>query len=188
MLPKSTILFTQLGIELYHIVKWLNIARCAIFVSYMATCLQLLFLTSKSLNSTLEIRLQNVMINGVDLMVLGSHEGFSYFPKSLTLHNCCNHYHTYLVMFPLITVCTLHVVCFALVLFVTPPVCGLCCGKRQGTPRGRGLQAQKRSWLQDTVLQGVRSEDGLQPTVKQKSQRWYFSSLLRALGEELERL
>lgn len=132
------------------------------------------------------------MINGVDLMVLGSHEGFSYFPKILTLHNCCKHYHTYLVMFPLITVCTLHVVCFALVLFVTPPACGLCCGKRQGSPRGRGLQAQKRSWLrswlQDTVLQGVGSEDGLQPTVKQKSQRWYFSSLLRVLCEELEKL
>lgn len=140
--------------------KLLNAARCVIFVSYMATCLQLLFLISKSLNSTSEIRLQNVVINGVDLMVLGSHEGFSYFPKSLTLHNCCKHYHTYLVMSPLITVCTLRLVCFALVLLVTC-VRGWC----WGSPGGHGVQARNwarlRCWLQDTLLS---IEDGLQPT------------------------
>jgi len=173
-------------------VKLLNIARDAIFVSYMATCLQLLFLNSKWLSSTFEIRLQNVMINGVDLMVLGSHEGFSCFPKSLTLHNCCKHYHTYLVMWPAVTVCTLRVVCFALALFAAPPACGWCCGKPQGSPGGHGVPAPRRgwlrSWLQDTVLRGVRTEDGLQPTVKWKSQRWCVPSLPRVLCEELERV
>lgn len=145
--------------------KLLSIARCAILVSYMATCLQLLFLFSKSLNSTFEVRLQHVVMNGAELMGLGSHEGFSYCPESLALHNCRKHDHTSLVMSPLIAVCTLHVVRFALVLLVTPPVCGLCSGKPWGPRAGaHGAQAQKWAWLwrglQDTVLQGIRPEDG----------------------------
>lgn len=120
--------------------KLLNIARCAGFVSYMATHLQLLFLISKSLNGTFKIRLQNVVINGVDAMVLGSHEGFSYFPKNSTLHNCCEHCHTYLVLLPLITVCTLRVV-----YFVTPPAYALCCG----SPR-----AAQGSWCASPDVEG----------------------------------
>lgn len=94
-------------------------ARCAIFVSYMATHLQLPVLISRLLNGTFKITLQHVMINGVAAMVLGSHEGFSYFPESLTLHNCSEHCHTCLVLLPLITAvpCVLcHSSCVRLVL------------------------------------------------------------------------
>lgn len=134
--------------------KLLKIARCAIFVSYMATCLQGLFLISKTLNNTLDIRLQNILINGVDLIVLGSHERFSYFPKCLTLHNCRKHYHTYLVLVSQITVCTLCAVCFA----------HRSSGTRLsvGSPGGRGVPARSSTLqgtvavlLQDAVPQGV---------------------------------
>lgn len=156
----------------------------------MATCIQLLFLINKSLNSTFTIRLQNV-INGVDLIVLGSHEGFSYFPKSLTLHNCCKHCHTYWVMLPLMTVCTLRAMCFALGLFVTAPVWSML-WEAPRIPKGPWCTSPARAWLlpwlQDPMLWGVKIEDGLWLTVQQKPQRWYFSSLLHVLYEELERV
>lgn len=45
----KALLFTPLGRELHHIVKLLEVARCSIFVSYMTTNLQGLFLISKSI-------------------------------------------------------------------------------------------------------------------------------------------
>lgn len=51
---------------------------------------QLLFLVSQSMNSTFEIGLQNVVINGGVLLGLGGHEGLSDFPKSLTFPSCCD--------------------------------------------------------------------------------------------------
>lgn len=143
-------------------------ARCAIFVSYMATRLQLPVLISKLLNGTFKIRLQNMMINGVAAMVLGSHEGFSYFPESLTLHNCSEHFHTCLVLLPLITAvpCMLcHSSCVRLVLW-----------QPQGRPGGRDVPAEM--W---------RARDGQRPAVGRKSQRWCFSGPPRVLREELER-
>lgn len=41
------------------------------------------------MNSTFEIGLQNVVINGGVLLGLGGHEGLSDFPESLTFPSCC---------------------------------------------------------------------------------------------------
>lgn len=166
--------------------KLLKIARCAIFVSYMATCLQGLFLISKTLNNTLDIRLQNILINGVDLIVLGSHERFSYFPKCLTLHNRRKHYHTYLVLLSQITVCTLCAVCFAHRSSGTRR----CCGKPQGLavsqPAAAGCRARARCCCRMPCRRGSALEDGLQQNAKQKAQGWEFPRLPCVLCEELE--